>query len=123
SFSLCLRRFCLASQRPLGCLAGSSISELVGAPPVFIYANSHIAQHAIIYAHAALELGNLATRPFNLKEHVGSLTLVVDFIGQTAPTHHFGPGDSSTLVRNDLLHRFTEFLYLAVVRVRVDDEN
>src|SRR6476659_3527775 len=50
-------------------LANTTRFQLLSTAAIFVDTNRDVTQHAIVDAHAAFELGNLAARAFDLEQH------------------------------------------------------
>src|SRR5689334_15017804 len=99
-FSAGFRKFhCWSTARrravsALGTLRGltrTTLLQLLSTAAIFIDTHGDVTQHAIVDAHAAFELGDLAARPFDLEQHKRTVLVVQDLVGELALAHHFVP--------------------------------
>src|SRR5574338_1421420 len=77
----------LAGRGALGSFTSATILQLLRAPPILIHSHRDVAQHAIVDAHAAFELGNLTARSLDLEQHKRSVFVVQDLVSELALAH------------------------------------
>src|ERR1044071_1909193 len=77
----------LARRGTLRSFTSATILQLVGTPAIFVHPHRDIAHHALVTAHAPLELGNLLARALDLDQHKGAVFVVQDFIRELALAH------------------------------------
>src|SRR6185369_9244650 len=90
--------------------------QLLRAPAIFIHAHRDVAQHAIVNAHAALELGDLFARALDLDQHKRTVFVVQNFISELALAHRLGLDDHTALIGNDLREALGEFRHFIIGR-------
>src|ERR1044072_5335208 len=118
-----IRRFRFSRRGPAFGFLRATTFQLVRAATIFVDADCHIAKDAIVNPHAALQLSDFCARALDFKQNINAVSLVIDFVRELAPSHHFGLGDSAALVRDDFLKRLSQAHHLGIVGVRVNNEN
>src|SRR5258705_5343715 len=109
--------------RSLRHLPRSTVFELNGAAAIFIYTHGDVTQIEVINPHAAFELGNLASRAFNLHQHKSTILVVQDLIGELAFSHRLRLGYYAALFGDDLLERVRQTRNFFVSRWVYDEDH
>src|SRR6266545_3143633 len=89
--------------RPLRRLSSALRFKLFSTPTILINPHCDIANNAIVYAHAALQLGNLFARSFNFQQHKTAFGLMKNLVSQLPPAHTLSFSDGAPLLRSNLL--------------------
>src|SRR5205085_5032840 len=80
-----------SARRGTSCsFASTSIFQLLSTTAIFVDAHGDITKHAIVDAHATLELGNLAARSFDREQNKRAVPVVQDFVSKLALAHRLG---------------------------------
>src|SRR6266508_4466188 len=89
--------------RPFRSLTSALSFKLFSPTTILINPHCDIANNAIVYAHAALQLGNLFARSFNFQQHKTAFGLMKNLVSQLPPAHTLSFSDGAPLLRSNLL--------------------
>src|SRR6185436_10922513 len=110
------RRCAATPFRTLCCFACAASFQLLGTTAILIDAHRDVAQHAIVDAHAAFELGNLTTRSFDLEEDKRAVFVVQNLVGELPFAHGLSLNNGAALIGYDLREALGEFRHFVVGR-------
>src|SRR6266542_1141486 len=85
--------------RPFRSLTSALSFKLFSPTTILINPHCDIANNAIVYAHAALQPGNLFPLSFKLHYHNAAFGLMKNLVDQFPPDHTFRFSDGATLIR------------------------